>query len=145
MATRALLSALPCWTTRCRDAAQVYAQRVILDLKDSDSLTAADFGITDASIAVTAVYTDGAELTFHIGDLLPEETPAYYMMIAGDTRVFATDQEAHDVFSRSRMALHAVPDPAIKGDLIDAIAFAGRYSLPHRAPGGGRMVPDRAL
>ena len=108
-----------------RDAAQVYAQRVILDLKDSDSLTAADFGITDASIAVTAVYTDGAELTFHIGDLLPEETPAYYMMIAGDTRVFATDQEAHDVFSRSRMALHAVPDPAIKGDLIDAIAFAG--------------------
>ena len=46
-------------------------------------------------------------------------------MIAGDTRVFATDQEAHDVFSRSRMALHAVPDPAIKGDLIDAIAFAG--------------------
>lgn len=108
-----------------RDAAQVYAQRVILDLKDSDGLTAADFGITDASIAVTAVYTDGAELTFHIGDLLPEETPAYYMMIAGDTRVFATDQEAHDVFSRSRMALHAVPDPAIKGDLIDAIAFAG--------------------
>lgn len=57
------------------------------------------------------------------------------MMIAGDTRVFATDQEAHDVFSRSRMALHAVPDPAIKGDLIDAIAFA-RAILPSASSAG---------
>ena len=106
-------------------AAQVYAQRVILDLSQDSTLTAADFGITDEGIAVTAAYTDGTELTFYVGDLLPEETPAYYMMVAGDTRVFAIDQQTHDVFSRSRMALHAVPDPALKGELIDAITFTG--------------------
>ena len=106
-------------------AAQVYAQRVILDLSQSEGLTAADFGITQDGIAVTAAYSDGAQLTFYVGDLLPEETPAYYMMAAGDTRVFAVDQQTHDVFSRSRMALHAVPDPALKGELIDAITFAG--------------------
>lgn len=111
------------------DAAQIYAERTVLDLQEEAALSPADFGITDTGIFVRAQYTDGTETAFYIGDLLPEETPAYYMMLANDTHVYAANQDFYEVFSRSRMALHAVPEIALNADLIDAITFTGENAF----------------
>ncbi len=117
------------------DAAYVYTEREIIDLRDSDTLTAADFGFDEACIRVTAVYTDGEQLTFYIGDLLPEETPAYYLMVEGDTHIYTVDQDTRDTFSRARLALHSVPDPALSAELIDKITFDGEnaFAMERRA------------
>ena len=117
------------------DAAYVYTEREIIDLNDSDTLTAKDFGFDDDCIRVTAVYTDGEQLTFSIGDLLPEETPAYYLMVEGDTHIYTVDQDTRDTFSRARLALHSVPDPALNADLIDKITFTGdnAFAIERRA------------
>lgn len=107
------------------NAAQLYAERTVMDLQENTSLSPADFGITDTGIFVRAQYTDGTETAFYIGDLLPEETPAYYMMLANDTHIYAASQHFFEVFSRSRMALHTVPEIALNADLIDAVTFTG--------------------
>ena len=125
------------------NAAVVITEKTVLDLSDTPELSETDFGITDSSIRVRADYTDGESLTFMLGSLLPEETPAYYFMVENDSRVFAVSQDVHDTYSRSRMTLHAVADPALNASLIDRITFSGEnaFTIENRTEGWYMTAP----
>lgn len=106
------------------NAACIYSEVALLDLSDTD-YTFADFGLEDNCIRVQVTYTDGAQIDLRIGDLIPQETPQYYLRVEGDSRVFTASLDLQETFMLSGDALHAVTDPALSGDLIDKIAFTG--------------------
>ena len=106
------------------NAAYVYAEEALFDLSGS-GYPLHDFGLAEGCIRVQATYTDGTQLSFRIGNILPEETPRYYFYVEGDSRIFATSLDMQETFMLSGDSLHAVTDPALSGDLIDKIAFTG--------------------
>ncbi|MBQ1946918.1 MAG: DUF4340 domain-containing protein [Clostridia bacterium] len=109
-------------------AAYVYAVEKIMDIPDS-GYQFRDFGLEDDCIRVSVSYTDGASVTFRIGDLIPQETPQYYLRVEGDNGLYAASMDVQEIFMLSADALHAVTDPALKGDLIDRIAFTGENAF----------------
>ncbi len=106
------------------NAAYIYADAALLDTAGS-KYTFADFGLENDCIRVQVKYTDGGEIAFRIGHLIPQETPQYYLRVEGDTRVFSVSLDMQETFMLSGDSLHAVTDPALSGDLIDKIAFTG--------------------
>lgn len=106
------------------NAAYIYADAVLLDTADSP-YTFADFGLEDHCIRVQVKYRDGAEIALRIGNLIPQETPQYYLRAEGDSRVFSVSLDMQETFMLSGDSLHAVADPALNGDLIDKITFTG--------------------
>ena len=107
-----------------QNAALVYAEETLLDTAGS-GYTFADFGLEDGAIRVEAAYADGTNLAFRIGNLLPQETPLYYLRVEGDSRVFSVSQDVQETYMMSADALHRVTDPAVKSELIEKIDFAG--------------------
>lgn len=107
-----------------QNAAFIYTDGALMDLNGSN-YSFADFGLEDDCIRVQVKYTDGAEIAFRIGHLIPQETPQYYLRVEGDSRLFSTSLDMQETFMLSGDSLHAVTDPALSGDLIDKIAFTG--------------------
>ena len=101
------------------------------------------YGLASGAVRVTVTYTDGETIVFRIGDLLPQETPLYYFRAEGDNRLGAISQDVQEIFTLSVNALHRVTDPALKGDLIDRIAFAGEnpFAIERRAEGWYMTAP----
>lgn len=106
------------------NAAYIYADDTLLDTNGSP-YTFADFGLEDDCIRVQVKYSDGAEIALRIGNLIPQETPMYYLRVEGDSRVFSTSLDMQETFMLPGDSLHAVTDPALSGELIDKIAFTG--------------------
>ncbi|MBR5231529.1 MAG: DUF4340 domain-containing protein [Clostridia bacterium] len=106
------------------NAALIYAEEKLMEIPGS-GYTFTDFGLGDNGIRVQVAYTDGASRSFYIGSLVPQETPVYYFRVEGDTGLYTVTQDVQETFALSGDALHRVTDPAIKGDLIDEIAFSG--------------------
>ena len=102
-----------------------------------------DYGLALGSIRVSVTYTDGTGIAFRIGSLIPQETPAYYFRVEGDNRLGVISQDVQETFSLSVNALHRVTDPAIKGDLIDRIAFTGEnpFAMERRSDGWYLTAP----
>ena len=101
------------------------------------------YGLADAAIRVTVTYIDGESMVFRIGNLLPQEMPLYYFRVEGDNRLGAISQDVQETYALSVNALHRVTDPALKGDLIDRIAFAGEnpFAVERRAEGWYMTAP----
>lgn len=106
------------------NAAFIYTDGALMDLNGSN-YSFADFGLENDCIRVQVKYTDGAEIAFRIGNLIPQETPQYYLRVEGDSRLFSTSIDMQETFMLPGDSLHAVTDPALSGDLIDKIAFMG--------------------
>lgn len=109
-------------------AALVYAEHKVMDLMGS-GYQLRDFGLGEKAIRVTVHYTDGRQITFRIGDLMPQETPMYYLAVEGDNAVYAVAQDIQEIFMLHADALHEVTDPALKGELVDQIAFTGENAF----------------
>ncbi|MBQ7455847.1 MAG: DUF4340 domain-containing protein [Clostridia bacterium] len=118
------------------NAVLLVADDTVCDLAAGQDFTLADFGLED-NVFVRAEFTDGTALAFRVGALVMQEVPAYYLYLEGDTRVFTVSEDVRDSYSYTRMALHAVSDPALNGELIDRVAFTGSdpFTLERRADG----------
>lgn len=106
------------------NAALVYAESKVMDLAGS-GYHFRDFGLEENCIRVSVTYTDGVHIAFRIGQLIPQETPQYYLRVEGDNSLYAVSMDVQECFLFSADALHAVTDPALNADLIDRIAFTG--------------------
>jgi len=127
------------------NACQIITEDTVADLNGPAGWTAADFGLAEGCVRVTAEFTDGAGLAFRIGVPVAGEIPGYYFQLEGDSRVFIISQDVYEAYSNTRMALHEVSDPALNGSLIDRIAFTGSQplTLEKQADGWYMTAPFR--
>ncbi len=107
------------------NAAVIITDDTIGRLTEHPDWHADDFGLQDGCLRVDAGYSDSSHLAFRLGDPIPEETPGYFFMLEGDDRIFTISSDVFEAYANTRMALHTVSEPALKGDLIDRIAFSG--------------------
>lgn len=106
------------------NAALVFAEEKVMDMPGS-GYDDRDFGLMENGIHVAVRYADGREIAFRIGNLIPQETPLYYMRVEGDDGLYAVGQDVQEIFMLSADSLHAVREPALNADLIDKVAFTG--------------------
>ncbi|MBR6787590.1 MAG: DUF4340 domain-containing protein [Clostridia bacterium] len=106
------------------NAALVFAEEKIMDMPGS-GYDDRDFGLLERGIHVSVCYADGREIAFRIGDLIPQETPLYYMRVEGDDGLYAVGQDVQEIFMLPADSLHAVTNPALNAELLDQISFTG--------------------
>ena len=119
------------------NACFIMAEDTVGDLREHPEWQLMNFGLEDGATRVSVQYASGGALAFRIGSSVPGEIPAYYFMLEGDSRIFTISTDVFECYANTRMALHDVRDPALNGDLIDRIDFAGRdpMTLEKRADG----------
>lgn len=126
----------------------------------------ADFGL-DNPLTVTVDYTDGQQAIMQIGGPsgLEDET-WYYMMIAGDPRLFVVDKGTAEGLSMEKARLHPVTQPTLhkarmaeitmadgagsvlaawqlQGEITDGnAADAWVMTAPHRYPADGETMEN---
>ncbi len=83
--------------------------------------TPEDFGLADPRVTVTARFTDGTELTLHIGSDTGLEDEWHYMTVEGDDRLFAVASAVAADLDVEYALLRPVPKPEIVGALLDRI------------------------
>jgi len=83
--------------------------------------TPEDFGLADPRVTVTARFTDGTELTLHIGSDTGLEEEWHYMTVEGDSRLFAVSSAVAADLDVEYALLRPVPKPDIVGALLDRI------------------------
>ena len=125
------------------DAALIVADDTVGELSEHPEWQLMHFGLEEPAARVTVSFTDGGSLAFRIGDSVPQETPAYYFMLEGDSRIFTIATDVFEAYTYTRVGLHEVTDPALKGDLIDRIAFTGSdpFAAERRADGWYLTAP----
>lgn len=123
------------------NASLIAADDTVGDRGEHPEWAPENFGLGDSALRVAVQFTDGTGLAFRIGDAVPQETPAYYFLLEGDSRIFTVAADIYESFSNSLMTLHEVTDPALKGELIDSIAFSGENAFTaRRQPDGWCMT-----
>lgn len=125
------------------NAALIVTEDTVGDLNEHPEWQLLNFGLSEGCTRVSVAYADGTALAFRIGSSVPAEIPAYYFYLEGDSRVFTIAPDVYECYANTRMALHDVRDPALNGDLIDRIAFAGEapFTLEKRADGWYLTAP----
>ena len=123
-----------------RNAAVIITEETLTTVSEDEWK---NYGLALGGIRVQVTYTDGVSLAFRIGDLVPQETPAYYFRMEDDSRLGVVSQDVQEIFALSVNALHRVTDPALQGDLIDRIAFTGEnaFTAERRADGWYLTAP----
>ena len=126
-----------------RYAALVYAEDTVGDMAEHPEWQTAHFGLADTAARVTVRFTDGGSLAFRIGDDVPQEIPACYLLLEGDSHIYTAGTDVREAFTYSRLGLHDVQDPALKADLIDRVAFSGEnaFAMERRADGWYLTAP----
>ncbi|MGN0747059.1 MAG: DUF4340 domain-containing protein [Aristaeellaceae bacterium] len=84
----------------------------------------ADFGLETPRIVAEASYRDGTALTMRIGDSYAlEESGWCYMLIDGDSNLYALDTGTADSLAVSKATLHPVEQPTLHKARFDRITF----------------------
>ncbi|MGN1021220.1 MAG: DUF4340 domain-containing protein [Aristaeellaceae bacterium] len=84
----------------------------------------ADFGLETPRIVAEATYRDGTSLTMRIGDTYAlEESGWCYMIIDGDSCLYALDTGTADNLAVSKATLHPVTQPTLHKVRFDRIVF----------------------
>ena len=84
----------------------------------------ADFGLETPRIVAEAAYRDGTALTMRIGDSYAlEESGWCYMLIDGDSNLYALDTGTADILAVSKATLHPVEQPTLHKARFDRITF----------------------
>lgn len=122
-------------------AATIEVQNTVLDTKE-ENVNLSEFGLNPAKVSMRIRGENGHHCTLSVGILSPEETPLYYAMIEGDSRLFLVNEDVYDTLCYEKRSLHPVYTPKIQGDLIDKITvvqnkteFAAVYH-----PSGWQMI-----
>lgn len=80
------------------------------------------FGLKDPRVTAVTRFTDGTEVTVHIGKSAdPENSSFYYMSVDGDERLFAVSAGIEEDFATEFAMLHPVPKLEIQRALLDRI------------------------
>ena len=119
------------------NAALIVAEDTVGDTAAHPEWQLFDFGLEQPAARVTVRFADGGEIAFRIGDGIPQETPAYYFLLEGDSHIYAISADVYEAYTYTRVGLHDVRDPALKGELIDRISFTGDdpFAAERRADG----------
>ena len=125
------------------NAALIVTEDTVGDLSEHPEWQLLHFGLEEPAARVTVFFIDGGSLCFRIGDSVPQETPAYYFLLEGDGRVFTISADVFEAYTYTQIGLHDVTDPALKGELIDRIAFTGSnpFTAEKRADGWYLTAP----
>ena len=107
------------------NAALIVAEDTVGDLSEHPEWALMNFGLEQAAARVTVTFSEGDSLAFRIGDSVPQETPAYYFLLEGDSHIYTISSDVFEAYTYTRLGLHDVTDPALKGELIDRIEFSG--------------------
>lgn len=119
------------------NAALVAVEDTVGDLNDHPEWQLMNYGLDEDAVRVEVAFADGSRLAFRVGDPVPQEAPAYYFLLEGDSHVYITGMDVFEAYTYTRVGLHAVTDPALKGDLIDRVCFAGENAFTaERRPDG---------
>ena len=82
----------------------------------------ADFGLEEPKITAVIRFTDGTEVTAHIGDPADGgENAYYYLTVEGDDRLYAVAAGTVQDLNTERELLHPVHQLEIRGALLDRI------------------------
>ena len=80
------------------------------------------FGLKDPTVTATVRFTDGTEVTVHIGKSAePENNSYYYMAVDGDERLYAVSAGITEDLTTEKALLHPVPRLEIQSPLLDRI------------------------
>ena len=82
----------------------------------------ADFGLEEPKITAVIRFTDGTEVTAHIGDSADGDENAYfYLTVEGDDRLYAIAAGTVQDLNTERELMHPVHQLEIRGALLDRI------------------------
>lgn len=105
--------------------------------EDVSAYSLADFGLETPLLTLDVTYTDGAHWVMHLGDALSlEDNNAYYMLVEGDSRLFALDKGTAEALMVERASLHPVEQPILHKARFDRITLTD---------GTGSILADWAL
>lgn len=93
-------------------------------------------GLGEDAARVSAHYADGQTASLMIGSSVPGETPADYLMMAGDPLIYSVSTTVKEVFDRGLNTLHPVPRLNFNSELVDAIRFEGEGAFALRQDAG---------
>lgn len=122
------------------NAALLVASDTVGDRAEHPEWALENFGLGEDAVRVTVDFADGGRLAFAIGDSVPQETPAYYLAVEGDSHVYTVTPDVYEAYTYTRLGLHDVTDPALKGELIDRIAFEGGAAFTAERQADGWML-----
>lgn len=92
--------------------------------EDASAYSLADFGLENPLLTLSVTYADGACWALHLGDSLTlESSNAYYMLVDGDSRLFALDRGTAEALMVERAALHPVEQPTLHKARFDHITL----------------------
>ncbi|MBR5111401.1 MAG: DUF4340 domain-containing protein [Clostridia bacterium] len=106
---------------------EVPAEAVVLkELKQSQGLTPAAFGLEPAKARVEITYLDGEKKELVLGDAAPgQETPQRYCMLAGDPKLYTIIESDAEVFFHEMEYLLDFSQPSLDSSLLDRIEVSG--------------------
>lgn len=132
-------------TPLINDAALIVAEDTVGDLAEHPEWQLAHFGLDPAAVRVMVTDTDGSVTVFRVGDAVPQENPAHYLYVEGDSHVYTVGDDVYDAYITTPLELHEVPELALKADLIDGIAVTGEnpFAIERRADGWYLTEPVR--
>ena len=82
----------------------------------------ADFGLEEPKITAVIRFTDGTEITAHVGDSADGgENAYYYLTVEGDDRLYAVAAGTVQDLNTERELMHPVHQLEIRGALLDRI------------------------
>lgn len=83
----------------------------------------ADFGLADPALTATVQYTDGTEITFHVGDASGLEDADYrFLILEGDDRLYAVAGSLMEDLAFEKELLHPVTQPEIQTSRLDRVS-----------------------
>ncbi len=94
----------------------------LTDLKDElDHLD--EFGLLQGALRVSADFADGRKLMFAIGDRSPFEVPRDYLMMTGDSHLYAIPSDVREALDYRVNLLHSLPAINFSPDLLDSLVI----------------------
>lgn len=86
----------------------------------------ASFGLEYPRLIADIAYTDGASVTFRIGDTVSDDDASWlYMTVDGDDRLFALDRGTVEDLTVDRALLYPVTQPVLHAARFDRIVLTG--------------------
>ena len=120
-------------------AGELEAESTVLDTAE-EAVELSHFGLSPAQAQVTITYTDGSQAKLRIGSQSPEETPQYYCMVEGDSRLYTVLAVYCEAFFHEAEYLRDFSQPSLDASLLDRIDISGALTLGMRYTPSGWLM-----
>lgn len=96
----------------------------LADLK-GDRSRLGDYGLDDSALRIEAKLRDGRELRFMIGDRAPFDAPRDYLMMEGDSHLYAIPNDVREALDYRAKLLHTLPAINFAPELLERMRISG--------------------